>query len=323
MLMMRPTGACRVPVALLGRATRRCRLVHALCASGFDAWIAVNPLPGATGSPALPGATGSPSGSGFRTRHYPARRFSWAETPEVAAAFLNSYVSCSWSLDGSGLLAAHSSSASGAPVARLALPRVLAGSDSCGMLWAGSSLDAYPPSMREDAAQQQLRQALASLAGLAGSHGSSIASSSTPLTIGSQLLVLLSADSAALALYSEGELQQHNVHTGYTVRRQQGKAQATYERQGGGEPAVMRCGGRRGRCSQLPSAAATLAAERLLPATLQLSMPSAATCRRRAQHWRLDPRPGDAAAVPGRRGHPGGLGARHRRVQPALPQRHR
>ncbi|PRW59681.1 ankyrin repeat and zinc finger domain-containing 1-like [Chlorella sorokiniana] len=70
------------------------------------------------------------------------------------------------------------------------------------------------------------------------SSGGSGGSSSEPFSIGSQLLVLLSADSAALAVYSEGQLLRHKVHTGYTVRQQQGKAQATYERQGGGARSV-------------------------------------------------------------------------------------
>lgn len=56
-----------------------------------------------------------------------------------------------------------------------------------------------------------------------------------PLQIGGQLLVLLSADSAALGLLREGELAAHKVLTGYTVRRKQGKAQLTYQREGGGE----------------------------------------------------------------------------------------
>ncbi|CAD7696058.1 unnamed protein product [Ostreobium quekettii] len=52
--------------------------------------------------------------------------------------------------------------------------------------------------------------------------------------IGCQLVVLLSAESAALGLWEDGSLKEHKVLRGYTVRKQQGKAQATYERRGGG-----------------------------------------------------------------------------------------
>mmetsp|Transcript_19599 Transcript_19599/g.42523 ORF Transcript_19599/g.42523 Transcript_19599/m.42523 type:complete len:452 (-) Transcript_19599:550-1905(-) len=48
------------------------------------------------------------------------------------------------------------------------------------------------------------------------------------------LMVLLSHDSAALGLWdASGQLVRSKVLTGYTIRRKQGKAQASYERQGG------------------------------------------------------------------------------------------
>lgn len=63
-------------------------------------------------------------------------------------------------------------------------------------------------------------------------------SSAPHFSIGSQLVVLLSADSAALGMFREGRLVLHKVLTGYTVRRKRGKAQATYQRQGGGACSV-------------------------------------------------------------------------------------
>ncbi|KAL4458987.1 hypothetical protein ABPG75_013852 [Micractinium tetrahymenae] len=87
--------------------------------------------------------------------------------------------------------------------------------------------------------RQQQRQIVRGDSWDAGSGGGGGSSSRDQrFSIGSQLLVLLSADSAALELYQEGELIRHRVHTGYTVRRQQGKAQATYQRQGGGAHSV-------------------------------------------------------------------------------------
>jgi hypothetical protein len=45
---------------------------------------------------------------------------------------------------------------------------------------------------------------------------------------GSQLVVLLSADSAALGLWEGGNMTQHKVLTGYTVRRSRGGSQLSY-----------------------------------------------------------------------------------------------
>lgn len=59
---------------------------------------------------------------------------------------------------------------------------------------------------------------------------------------GSQLVVLLAADAAALGLWRNGALVQHKVLTGYTSRRKQGKAQLTYVRSGGGAfPCLSPC----------------------------------------------------------------------------------
>ena len=145
-----------------------------------------------------------------------------------------------------------SSSDGGGLVARLEVPLVLAGTHP-DLFVCEEQLSPLPP--RPEAEHQRLLQALARLAGSGGtsdsssssndssgggsSGGSSSGGSNTALgreqpQIGSQLLVLLSADSAALALYSQGQLARHKVLTGYTVRKRQGKAQAGYERQGGG-----------------------------------------------------------------------------------------
>lgn len=47
------------------------------------------------------------------------------------------------------------------------------------------------------------------------------------------------ADAAAIGIWRNGRLLRHRVLTGYTVRKQQGKAQLSYQRQGGGEIAVV------------------------------------------------------------------------------------
>ncbi len=248
MFIASPSDACYAPAALFRRCFCARRRVHALCNLDFDSWIASNPLPGRRPQPPSfrGGDDGGAAGRGGSSSSptdgslpgCTAHRFGLSEAPAVAAAFVERYSSCKWSLQGPGLLAAHEDSGSGAAVARLALPRLLAGSSCCASLWASSSAsDVSPLTIFPEAEEQQLRQALAALAALHGGGGScsSSSSSSGPSSIGSQLLVLLSADSAALALYSKGQLLLHKVHTGYTVRRQQGKAQATYERQGGGE----------------------------------------------------------------------------------------
>ena len=59
-----------------------------------------------------------------------------------------------------------------------------------------------------------------------------------PLQLGKQAMVLLSADSIALAIWEDDELIKHKVLTGYTIRRSQGKSQLTYMRQGGGARSV-------------------------------------------------------------------------------------
>lgn len=229
------------PPPALGRLVGRCfcectqRLrLHAFGPSDFDAWVAENPLPGRQLQPRNGGDEGSAAAAVTATTGT-ARRFGWAESPAISATFIARHSQCTWIRQSPGLLAAHEGTASEAPVANLALPRLLAGTTCCAGLWADSSAAAASPlSVRPEAEEQQLRQALAALAALDGGGGNT-SSSREPLSIGSQLLVLLSADSAALAIYSEGQLLRHKVHTGYTVRRQQGKAQATYERQGGGE----------------------------------------------------------------------------------------
>lgn len=237
MIFAPPASASHAPAALFRRCLRACRQgrrLHALCQSDFDAWIADNPLPGRQRPPSNSdegrGAAAATATGGSHPG-YSALRFGWDETPAVAARLIDRYSMCRWSLHSPGLLAAHDVGGSGPPIAKLALPRLLAGNSCCSSLWASSSAaEASPLTVLPEAEEQQLRQALEALAVFDAD-----CSRSEPFSIGSQLLVLLSADSAALAMYSEGHLVRHKVHTGYTVRRQQGKAQATYERQGGGE----------------------------------------------------------------------------------------
>ncbi|KAK9861191.1 hypothetical protein WJX84_012427 [Apatococcus fuscideae] len=52
------------------------------------------------------------------------------------------------------------------------------------------------------------------------------------------LIALLVADAAAIGVWKNGTLLRHRVLTGYTVRKQQGKAQLAYQRQGGGGRSV-------------------------------------------------------------------------------------
>ena len=82
-----------------------------------------------------------------------------------------------------------------------------------------------------------------------------------PVT-GSVLLVLLSADSAALGLWRGGALARHKVLKGYTVRRKQGGAQDAFERGGGGRPTVGSALRRRETARLWHRAAARLAAWR-------------------------------------------------------------
>ncbi|KAK9862979.1 hypothetical protein WJX84_005406 [Apatococcus fuscideae] len=62
---------------------------------------------------------------------------------------------------------------------------------------------------------------------------------SMPNAVTSQhFIALLAADAAALGVWRNGDLLRHRVLTGYTVRKQQGKAQMAYQRQGGGGRSV-------------------------------------------------------------------------------------
>ena len=55
------------------------------------------------------------------------------------------------------------------------------------------------------------------------------------------LIALLVADAAAIGIWRNGHLLRHRVLTGYTVRKQQGKAQLSYQRQGGGGTGLSYC----------------------------------------------------------------------------------
>lgn len=174
-------------------------------------------------------------------------RFSWQQAPAVAAHCLQHHEAqqLQWHVRPRGLLVAIASSASSSAgggfseaVLRLQLPRAVAGlfPELEQVLQPSDSPLPRPASAQHDAALG----VLLSLAQHAAAQPAGSGSSSFQL--GTQLLVLLSADSVALGLLQEGCLTQHKVLTGYTVRRKQGKAQLTYERQGGGALAVGRVG---------------------------------------------------------------------------------
>ncbi len=129
------------------------------------------------------------------------------------------------------------------------------GSTSVGITGTGSELHSLAPNSGERSVDgsvnhpQQFGGGGNSSSGAVSSNDSSSAAAASSMElagsqlgssfqIGSQLLVLLSADSAALGIFQDGRLVQHKVLTGYTVRRKQGKAQLTYGRQGGGEPSL-------------------------------------------------------------------------------------
>lgn len=220
----------------------------------FQAWLRANPLPG-TKAPPLAASAG---GVQQRQRHE-ACRFHWSAAPAVVERCLGQHSQLVWALEAPGVLVA--GSASEQPSVRLELPRVLAGAHPLlfrtrsGASLPHQSMGGWPSPVRatpeEDSrgllhalrhlAEQRHGRAAFDSWDCGGSSGQGVHSPS----IGSQLLVLLSAVSAALAVYREGELVRHRVHTGYTVRRQQGKAQAAYQRQGGGKC----CAGRGGEQS--------------------------------------------------------------------------
>ncbi len=64
------------------------------------------------------------------------------------------------------------------------------------------------------------------------------------------LIVLLAADAAAVGVWQDGSMVRHRCLTGYTVRKQQGKAQASYQRQGGGQGSKLMATPRSSACQQ-------------------------------------------------------------------------
>lgn len=213
------------------------------CSSSFDEWLKLNALPSRHLQHRGSGST-SDAAADLPT----VRRFHVSQAPALAAACLQRYGSSHlWTLEAHGVLLI-SDSGSG-PAARLELPRVLEGAHPA--LFAPAQQGASPLPVSPAAEQRRLLDALAALAAGAGQGGEALDPTAEPAPacgsglLGQQLLVLLSADSAALAMYSGGALSRHKVLTGYTVRRQQGKAQAAYQRQGGGAP-LSTCVGRRG-----------------------------------------------------------------------------
>lgn len=195
-----------------------------LCSSDFDEWLAANQLPGyrSFGS-AASGSSAVTAAATDTAQQLSALRFHASEAPAIASAWYKQY-GMEWHLEAPGTLVANGGSSSGGN-AKLLLPRCLEGAHPA-LFAAHQPRDASPLPISAEEEQQRLLHALRCLA----------APQPSPTAGHNSLLVLLSADSAALAMYSgEGQLQRHRVLTGYTVRRQQGKAQATYERQGGGE----------------------------------------------------------------------------------------
>lgn len=241
--------------------------------AAFEEWLIANRLPGqraqTSSSATAAGAACSQQQQHEEQQKQQECRFHWTETPEMAARCLQLHGHLVWEAQAPGVIAATRGDGQ-PPATRLILPRVLAG--SCPGLFLDSlthpQSQPSPLTVSPERASQQICEALQWLAAQqlrlrsnGGSSGKGSHSSSgdgsvelreeegqqqqqAQLSIGSQLVVLLSADSAALALFQEGELARHRMLTGYTVRKQQGKAQATYQRQGGGEHCVAASAGR-------------------------------------------------------------------------------
>ena len=253
------------PVAAWGRVQPPFRRPARAPASSaeFDAWLAAHPLPGQQGSRAISSESSASAATGAHAarpqRH---RTLPLQGVPGAAADFARAHATAHWRLEAPGVLVACSSSDdAAAPLARLALPRLL--EPAAPALFASTSVQPshlMPPPGPE---QQRLRGALAALAG-----------GGAP-SVGAQLLVLLSADSAVLALAREGKLERHRVLTGYTVRRSQGKAQATHLRQGGGAGLTGLMGQGSWACGACGARAA-----RPQPARCKLQVPAAP-----ARHW--------------------------------------
>lgn len=303
--------------------------------SEFQAWLRANPLPGSKAPPLAASADAVQPQPLLQ-----AQRFHWSQAPAVAENCMLRHSQLAWALEAPGVLVA--CSVAGQPLVRLRLPRVLAGAQP--LLFgtrAGASLQLHLnggwPSPLHTKPEEESRSLLQALRHLAQQQpaaaaidswdcgGSSGQAALHSPSIGSQLLVLLSADSAALAIYQEGELVRHRVHTGYTVRRQQGKAQATYQRQGGGGCCGL--GIRRGKAWML-SALARCARCHAQPACSQALLVSnrcalpVLNCRR-AQRGRQHPGTRNAPALPSRCCHAVELGPRDCWLQPSAAHWHR
>lgn len=222
-----------------------CTWLHLCADEAYETFLQRHPLPGGAAAP----PPASPEQQQQDKHPAASTRFAWQDAPAVAARCLSSHLQLRWSIQQGVLAGAAESESSGGgggrAMIKLQLPRVVAGLfrelEEALQPWDS------PLPRPADAEHQAVLGVLRSLAqhaqqgGWGGAASSGAASTaldgtgSCPFQIGSQLLVLLSADSAALGILEEGRLVQHKVLTGYTVRRKQGKAQLTYERQGGGE----------------------------------------------------------------------------------------
>ena len=171
--------------------------------SNFDDWVGKNPLP------TRKIATDTENKSHLNSNDYITQRFPWHETPGLLTRLQGGAEQLQWSRGSrSGHYIAHVPSISD-PLYILTLPKVLLHFVDIG----GDATIAVSE-------LQALQQA---------GHG---------ISLGKQLMVLLSADSVALALWSDNELIRHKIYTGYTIRKKQGKSQLTHLRQGGGGHSV-------------------------------------------------------------------------------------
>lgn len=173
--------------------------------ANFDDWIAQNPLP--KRSIATEVHIQSPPESETSIT----RRFRWQETPALLNRLDSGAEQLQWSRSSRlGEYAAHTPSLIGAPAYVLTLPKVL--------------LHFWGRGGNSESASDELQK---------------LTQAGSELSLGKQLMVLLSADSVALAMWSDDDaLIRHKVLTGYTTRRQQGKSQLSYLRQGGGGHSV-------------------------------------------------------------------------------------
>ncbi len=220
---------------------------RASASDGFDSWLAKHPLP-ARGELR---AAWDNSGDGGESTQLPAarsagaavkigdgRRIHWQQAQQQAA-WLARHHDVHWSAEHNGYICTPKAGGlAGAPPGKAAAShssdtqqqqqqqqQQQGGTDRVAVLPPATPLLLALPPIMWTAKAAQLP--------LGRFHGLA-ASGAAP---GSQLIALLSADSAALALVRNGEVCRHKVLTGYTVRKNRnGKAQLTHKRSSPGGP---------------------------------------------------------------------------------------